>query len=68
MTPIHVMLRERRKALGWSQRDLRDRLGLRAQSQISELETGRSQPTLRTLVHWANALGYDVRLVDREPS
>jgi transcriptional regulator with XRE-family HTH domain len=60
---IRRVLRERRITLGWTQRDLADRLGV-VQSWACELETGQNRRlcdiTVGTLVRWTDAL--DVHL------
>lgn len=49
---------------GLTQRGLAERSGI-AQNQIAKWECG-GEFSLRNLVRWADALGFDVRLVKRE--
>lgn len=63
---VATVLRNRREALGMSQRLLAERLET-VQSHVSDLERGAHYPSWRVLDKWADALGFnvDVRLVDR---
>ena len=56
-----VELRERR---GLTQAELADRTGI-DQADISRIERGAANPTERTLGRIAEALGADLRLVER---
>jgi transcriptional regulator with XRE-family HTH domain len=60
-----MRLRELRLERGWSQDDLADRAGLR-KALISELETGKGNPTVGTLQRIATGLGVSVREMLRE--
>ena len=53
--PILVELRRRRHALGMTQRDVAERIGI-GQRNISDMERGRSAPNLHTLRRWAAAV------------
>lgn len=53
--PMLAELRQRRVALGLTQQDVAERLGI-GQRNISDLERGRSAPTLHTLRRWAAAV------------
>jgi transcriptional regulator with XRE-family HTH domain len=53
---VRLSLTVRRMALGLTQRDLAARTGI-AQSAISALETGKSNPQVTTLSRWAEGLG-----------
>jgi transcriptional regulator with XRE-family HTH domain len=52
-------LRALREARGWTQRDLAHRTG-RSQARISQVEQGRDNVRLATLVNLLEALGYDL--------
>jgi ribosome-binding protein aMBF1 (putative translation factor) len=56
-----INLREKR---GLSQSELARRTGVN-QAEISRIERGSGNPTERTLLKLANALGADLRLVER---
>jgi transcriptional regulator with XRE-family HTH domain len=49
---------------GMTQRGLAELSGI-AQNQIAKWECG-GEPSLRNLVRWSDALGFDVQLVRRE--
>lgn len=51
-------LKERRHALGLSQRALAEKLGVKA-SHVAYLETGRRKPSLALLKRIADTLGFD---------
>jgi transcriptional regulator with XRE-family HTH domain len=55
-------IRHLRTKRGWSQSELADRAGLRGGASISDLETGKGNPTLASLQAVAAAL--DVGLID----
>lgn len=62
VSQLAAQLAVMRLAHGWSQRVLARKIGT-AQSEISELETGkRANIELLTLVAWANALSADVEI------
>ena len=50
-----------RKASGLTQKDLAERTGI-AQADISKLENGNANPSLRTLQRLANGLGMKLKL------
>lgn len=50
-----------RKGAGLTQKQLSERTGI-SQSDISKLETGNANPSLRTLQRLANGLGKRVRI------
>ncbi|MDQ2667395.1 MAG: helix-turn-helix transcriptional regulator [Gemmatimonadota bacterium] len=54
MTPIRLRVQELREALGWSQRDLAEKAGVR-QATVSQAEQGGGV-NLATLEKLANAL------------
>lgn len=55
MEYINAMLYARRE-LGWTQKELADRIGMR-QSNISRIESGLSSPTIATLQKIAAGMG-----------
>lgn len=57
-------LRQRRVDLGLSQREVARQAGL-AVSAVHEYENGSHEPTLFSLVAWADALGCDVAVAAR---
>lgn len=54
------MLRERRLALGVTQVELSDRLGLVSRSTLCNWEHGRHSPYLPMLVRWVAELGWEL--------
>jgi transcriptional regulator with XRE-family HTH domain len=52
-------IRELRDAKGWTQEQLADRAAMQ-RSYLGDLELGRRNPSVRTLVKLANALGIAV--------
>jgi transcriptional regulator with XRE-family HTH domain len=61
---IRRRLRDRRYALGMSQRALAAELGTQ-QSHISELESAAYQANTGTLFRWAEALGFRLTIEER---
>ena len=57
---VQAML-DARKASGLTQKDLADRTGI-AQADISKLENGNGNPSLRTLQRLADGMGMKLRL------
>lgn len=55
-TPIGEQVRERRKALGISQRDLSELAGVSLHT-LSDLESGKGNPTIATLERVLRPLG-----------
>src|SRR5579872_6777587 len=53
-----------RRARGWSQRELANKVGL-PQVHISAIETGKVSPRFNTLIDLVRILGYDLLLVPR---
>jgi ribosome-binding protein aMBF1 (putative translation factor) len=53
---------EARRKRGWTQKQLADKTGIN-QSEISTLESGRANPTFKTLETLAAALGGKIELV-----
>ena len=53
---------EARRKRGWTQRKLADKTGL-SQSDVSNLESGRANPTFKTLQAIASALGGKIDLL-----
>lgn len=68
MTDICTEFREKlitaRRIRGISQQDLARRSGISV-SAIKHIESGKSNPSVDTLLHIADVLGYDVKLVKR---
>ena len=56
---VGALIRERRLAMGLSQRELAERLGVR-QNQVSRIETGERPITIRTARGLADVLGWEV--------
>lgn len=56
-------IKERRKALGLSQQEVADSIGMKQQS-YQRIENGRSSPTLQTLKKILQALGLGLSIVD----
>lgn len=65
--PIFVIMTKRRNQLGLSQQDLAKMCGI-GQSSISELETGRISPTLKTLRKVLENLKMEIVLTELIPS
>lgn len=61
---LAMALIEMRERQGLTQTQLADRCGVN-QADISRIERGSTSPTTRTLQKIADALGADVRLVER---
>jgi len=59
---IGKRLRELRHAKGMSQGDVEDRLGL-SRCYISQVENGRTIPTLGVLERWARAMGFGLHQI-----
>lgn len=57
---IQAML-DARKAAGMTQKDLADRTGI-AQADISKLENGNANPSLRTLQRLADGMGMKLKV------
>lgn len=57
---IQAMIKARR-ALGITQKELSDRTGI-AQGDISKLETGNANPSLRTLMRLAEGMGMQLKV------
>jgi y4mF family transcriptional regulator len=55
-TPIGKQVRERRKALGISQRDLSELAGVSLHT-LSDIESGKANPTMATLERVLTPLG-----------
>ncbi len=52
---------EARRASGFTQKELSERTGI-AQGDISKLETGNANPSLRTLVRLAEGMGMQLKV------
>jgi HTH-type transcriptional regulator / antitoxin HipB len=65
ITQITNLLSEARKSKSWSQKELADRLAMR-QSEISDIEAGKRNLRLSTLLDVARAVGLEVVLVPRQ--
>ena len=64
LQPEHAVIQamiDARKASGLTQRELSERTGI-AQGDISKLENGNANPSIRTLQRLANAMGMAVRV------
>ncbi len=64
LQPEHAVIQamiDARKASGLTQRELSERTGI-AQGDISKLENGNANPSIRTLQRLANAMGMVVRV------
>lgn len=60
---VLTRIADERKALGWTQAELGDRVGM-TQGQVSNLERGVNAPSgIRTAFAIADALGVDVRVL-----
>lgn len=59
-------IRSRRLTLGLTQQSLAEIAGLSVHG-LSNLESGKGNPTLAVLTHLADALGLDLRLEVRRP-
>jgi len=64
--PIINALRLVRKALKLSQQGLAQRLGRKTYQTVWQWESGSTDPTLRNVREWADALGYDLTLIARQ--
>lgn len=53
-------IKKRRKSLGWTQRELADRLGYKSLTTISKIETGVNDLNMSTLSRIATVLGVSV--------
>jgi len=60
-------LKRLRDKRGWSQEELAGEAGDLRQAAVSEIETGRANPTLDTLERLATALGVRVRDLFKPP-
>ena len=65
MESIVKALIEARRASGLTQKELSDRTGI-AQGDISKLEKGVGNPSLRTLVRLAQGMGLQLKIEFRE--
>lgn len=65
MNPLMAQLMETRKQIGLSQGDV-GRIAGYAQESINQWENGVHEPRLSSFVNFANALGYEVVLVEKE--
>ena len=64
LQPEHAVIQamiDARKVSGLTQRELSERTGI-AQGDISKLENGNANPSIRTLQRLANAMGMVVRV------
>lgn len=64
--PMAVDLRWKRESLGLTQRALAARMG-RRQGEISAWETGRYMPDLVSIDVWADALGCELVITEKQP-
>jgi transcriptional regulator with XRE-family HTH domain len=60
-------LRELREAMGWSQQELAERVGLHMQT-VSRFERGMLKPTWEVVLTLAEALGVDCRAFCQAPA
>lgn len=63
---IRVSLTQRRQALGWSQRELAERIGV-AETTLANWEKGDQEPSAGNLLRWAVALGCTVMVTVGDP-
>jgi transcriptional regulator with XRE-family HTH domain len=59
--------RQARTKAGLTQRDIEAQTGIK-QAYISQIEGGKQNPTLGTMMILAHAIGKDVRVLLREPT
>lgn len=57
-------LKARRKALGFTQRELAPKIGITANT-LNRLEAGRFPPKLDTLLRWVDALDAEIIIKDK---
>ena len=62
---IITKIRERRKALHLSQKEVADKCGLK-QANYSRMESGKQSPTLETLLQIADAVNLRIELIPNE--
>lgn len=60
-------VRSKRESLGWSQTELADYSGIQ-QKEISKIERGLGNPTLRTCQQLLAALSLELRVIESEQS
>jgi HTH-type transcriptional regulator/antitoxin HipB len=65
ITDLTKNLTEARRAKAWSQKEVADKLNMK-QSQISDIEAGKRDLRLSTLVDVARTVGLEVVLVPRQ--
>lgn len=56
---IAEIMRKRRKRLGWTQRQLANKIGC-SQQAVHYWENGINTPNLGLAIRWCEALGYDL--------
>lgn len=66
-TDLLDLLRSRRMELGWTQRDVAERLGT-SQVSVCRWESGAADPQLATAVRWAAVLGLNLTASWARPS
>jgi len=70
MTRVHAhigsLLKSRRKALGLNQRDAAEIAGISVHT-LSDIETGKGNPTLETLLDLCELLGLELKLELKQP-
>lgn len=54
-------IRLKRESLGWSQKDLAEKLGLKDKSSVTKIETSGNKITLKNIEKIADALGCSVQ-------
>lgn len=58
---------ERREKMGLSQKEVADKCGL-TQQMVSRIETLGNSPTLRNFIKYVDALGLQIKLVEKNES
>lgn len=67
MSTIPKLLREIRIEKGWTQNHLAGKMDI-SNENIARWERGETSPTLNSLEKWAEALGYEIELMLKEPA
>ena len=67
MSPIPKLPREIRIERGWTQNFVAELIETSG-AAIADWEAGRHEPKVSSLEKWANALGYEIELMLKEPA